>query len=323
MRSAFAGTLALLAVLVVPSLGDLAAFPANYLTVLEGGTQGYKGYGIFRFNNQTNVLSWTIYHELPVIAGTYQCASAGLYQFVFNSPRLTAIKGYSTTSACTPPITDQMTLNVQQISWLYNGMLYFSLDTASVQDYIRGNITFTGTNAPKGNNYDFQWAAQMDNAQAGTSPVTPDGGVLLVAQANGGGGSQALTISILHNVPSCTAIYLNRAPFGMSNSTYQLASLCGTGKTIANCDFVSQYNTGFSFTSSATITDVDPINPQHSISEHLNNGDVYVNIISSANPNGEARGQVYSTAYLPGANSAAKVGVSLLALLLPALALLF
>jgi len=191
------------------------------------------------------------------------------------------------------------------------------VDSTVVQDYIRCNLTFSGTNAPGGTAYDFEWYAQLDNAQAGVTPTTPSGGVAF-GFTNGG----QINIVILQNVPGANAIYLNRARAGSSNSSWILGQICPS-TLITSCDFTVVAGSGNPMGTLVSFTDKDPYSRSR-ISDLMQAGQVYINVENSAHPTGEARGQFYQPDYQAASTtgSAAGVTASILALALPLLAML-
>jgi hypothetical protein len=273
---------------VFSAVNALSSDRGNFLVRLESypaGTHNFFGYALMRFDNTTNTLSFTIYHQIgstnanPAVPAT--TAAIRKYSGLgVPGPLL-----YSITSVVSPMKGSVQLMEAADLESLYTGRLYLGISIATKEDYIRGNLTWNGSNSPGGTAISYEYAAEIDNAQI-TSIPGPTGGKGGVAILYTTGNPATVYVNLIHNVPNCNQITLRRGRVGQANVTHFLAEVCNG----ASCDHgtvgPTPVNTLYSF------QDKVATNPAIRLTSYLDQGTVYLVLHNTANPDGEARGQV-------------------------------
>jgi len=298
----------------------------NFLCRLEASPQNthtFIGYGILRFNNVTNVLSWTIYHQFGSATGqgARQVTGGGIRQHIGvgqNGPY-----AHQFTSAASP-IMGSTALTTENAIRLFDGTLYVAVHSNQKEDDMRCNITHNGNNGPEGSQINHEYGAELTNDQVDTNPQPaggPSGGVALVYTTGNN-----VYVGMVHNVANPTLAHFHKGRLGQTNGTAVVMLICD-GSTSPTCNIQS-----------ASTTPVTPIwgpnadtvpvalRPPTSITSMLNNRQAYINIHSTAFGAGETRGQVTPVYRLPippglGAASSLSASFFLTALLMTAAAL--
>jgi hypothetical protein len=275
-----------LAALLVAYLGVVSGASSDrghFLVRLEG-TSTFLGYGMMRFDNVTNTLTWTVYHQVGQTTSPVPAVSAAIRRHA----------GLGVIGPLIHPFTDavspmrgslQMT-NPTDINDLIMGYLYLGISTSQKEDYLRGNLTWNGYNGPAGSTIQYEYAVELDNAQVvqSTAPTSGQGGIAILYTT-----SNNVYVNLVHNIVGCTQITLRRGRVGVANLTHAMAEVCNG----AACDHTTlgaaPKSTVYSF------IDTNPFpgpNQPTRLSSFLDQNVIYMVAHTTGSPDGEARGQV-------------------------------
>jgi hypothetical protein len=238
-----------------------------------------------RFDNQTNTLSWTVYHQVGKTTPAGPPATNAALK-VWNGLGVSGPVVHDLTSAASPLRGTYQFTRQDYLDALYQGRIYLGISTSDVVDYVRGNLTWNGNNGPGGSAINYEYAAELDNSQITGLPTPSSGqGGIAILYTQGG----QVYVNVLHNIAGCNQITLRRARVGEANLTHYMAEVCNG----AICDQAGSAGTpDRSLWNFADTNRFPGRNEPTTLTSYLDRNQIYIVAHTTGNPDGEARGQI-------------------------------